>query len=87
MKGEDVAVLKRYLTTNGYDIGRFGIDGVYGRSTKEAVKELLEKYIGSYEKEDYYRWATILKTTKCCSVSKFFLIIHWAYTNTRQWVR
>ena len=39
MKGEDVAVLQRYLTSNGYDIGRFGIDGVYGRSTKEAVKE------------------------------------------------
>lgn len=24
--------------------------------TKEAVKELLDKYIGSYEKNDYYRW-------------------------------
>lgn len=30
-------------------------------STKEAVKELLDKYIGSYEKNDYYRWAVIDK--------------------------
>ena len=28
-------------------------------STKEEVKELLDKYITSYEKEDYYRWAII----------------------------
>ena len=29
--------------------------------TKEAVKGLLDKYIGSYEREDYYRWAVIEK--------------------------
>lgn len=31
-------------------------------STKDDVKGLLNKYIGSYEKDDYYRWAIIEKT-------------------------
>lgn len=35
-------------------------------STQEAVHELLEKYIGSYEREDYYRWAIIDKDTNEC---------------------
>ncbi len=44
-------------------------------TTKEAVKELLEKYIGSYEKEDYYRWAIILKETgECIGQIAYFLV-------------
>lgn len=44
-------------------------------TTKEAVKELLDKYIGSYEKEDYYRWAIILKETgECIGQIAYFLV-------------
>ena len=32
-------------------------------TTEEEVKELLDKYIGSYEKQDYYRWAIADKET------------------------
>ena len=32
-------------------------------STKEEVKELLDKYIESYDKSDYYRWAIIEKNS------------------------
>ncbi|RII35522.1 N-acetyltransferase [Clostridium chromiireducens] len=35
-------------------------------STKQEVKELLDKYIGSYDKDNYYRWAIILKETNEC---------------------
>ena len=35
-------------------------------STKEAVRELLNKYIGSYDKSDYYRWAVIEKEPGIC---------------------
>ncbi len=35
-------------------------------NTKEEVKELLDKYIGSYEKLDYYRWAIIEKESNIC---------------------
>lgn len=43
--------------------------------TKEAVKELLDKYIGSYEKKDYYRWAIILKENgECIGQIAFFLV-------------
>ena len=28
-------------------------------STKDEVKGLLDKYIGSYERNDYYRWAVV----------------------------
>ena len=35
-------------------------------TTKEAVKELLDRYIGSYEKSDFYRWAVVEKKTGLC---------------------
>ena len=31
--------------------------------TREDVNELLDKYIGSYENNDYYRWAIIENTS------------------------
>lgn len=43
--------------------------------TEEAVKELLTKYISSYEKEDYYRWAVIDKeTNECIGQIAYFLV-------------
>lgn len=35
-------------------------------TTKEEVKELLDKWIGSYERADYYRWAVVEKNTNIC---------------------
>ena len=35
-------------------------------TTKEEVKELLDKYISSYERNDYYRWAIIEKESDIC---------------------
>ena len=35
-------------------------------TTKVQVKELLDKYILSYQKPDYYRWAIIEKNTGIC---------------------
>jgi len=44
-------------------------------STKEEVKELLTKFITSYEKADYYRWAIILKDTgECIGQIAYFLV-------------
>jgi Acetyltransferases, including N-acetylases of ribosomal proteins len=44
-------------------------------STKQEVKELLDKYISSYEKDDYYRWAIILKETdECIGQIAYFLV-------------
>lgn len=44
-------------------------------STKQEVKELLDKYIGSYEKNNYYRWAIILKeTNECIGQIAYFLV-------------
>ncbi|MGN0675287.1 MAG: GNAT family N-acetyltransferase [Oscillospiraceae bacterium] len=44
-------------------------------TTKEAVRELLDKYIGSYMREDYYRWAVILKENgKCIGQIAYFLV-------------
>ena len=44
-------------------------------STKQEVKELLDKYIGGYAKDDYYRWAVILKTTnECIGQIAYFLV-------------
>lgn len=44
-------------------------------TTKEAVRELLDKYISSYEKNDYYRWAVISKeNNECIGQIAFFLV-------------
>ncbi len=44
-------------------------------STKEAVKELLDSYISSYERADYYRWAIIDRETGACiGQIAFFLV-------------
>ena len=44
-------------------------------SAKEEVRELLDKYISSYEKNDYYRWAVIEKTTgECIEQIAYFLV-------------
>lgn len=45
------------------------------RPTNEEVKELPDKYIGSYEKEDYYRWAIIRKESdECIGQIAYFLV-------------
>lgn len=44
-------------------------------TTKQELAELLKKYIESYEKQDYYRWAIVLKeTNECIGQIAFFLI-------------
>ena len=44
-------------------------------STHEAVRGLLDKYIGSYEKPDYYRWAVIEKASgECIGQIAYFLV-------------
>ena len=44
-------------------------------STKAEVKQLLDKYISSYEKEDYYRWAIIDRiTNECIGQIAYFLV-------------
>ena len=44
-------------------------------TTKEAVKELLDKYISSYENNNYYRWAIILKeNNECIGQIAYFLV-------------
>jgi ribosomal-protein-alanine N-acetyltransferase len=44
-------------------------------TTKAEVKELLDKYIGNYQKSNYYRWAIILKeNNECIGQIAYFLI-------------
>jgi len=43
--------------------------------TEESVHELLVKYITSYERDDYYRWAVIDKeTSECIGQVAYFLV-------------
>ena len=44
-------------------------------TTKKEVKELLDKYIRYYEKDDYYRWAIIEKSSnECIGQIAYFLV-------------
>ena len=61
-----------------YWISDPGIQSLYGEpvySTKQEVNELLDKYISSYERDDYYRWAVIFKETdECIGQIAYFLV-------------
>lgn len=67
-------VLRPFLYTDSDDMLTYWISdpkiqSMYSEpvySTKEEVKRLLDKYIGSYERLDYYRWAVVEKESNIC---------------------
>ena len=68
---DDAAMLKYWIADE--KIQSMYAEPIY--TTKEAVKELLDKYISSYEKEDYYRWAVIEKKSReCIGQIAYFLV-------------
>lgn len=68
---DDDAMLKNWIADE--KVQSMYSEPVY--TTKEAVKELLDKYISSYEKNDYYRWAIIERTSgECIGQIAFFLV-------------
>ena len=68
---DDEAMLKYWIADE--KIQSLYSEPIY--TTKEAVKELLDKYIGSYEREDYYRWAIIEKDSmECIGQIAYFLV-------------
>ncbi|MHC1719640.1 MAG: GNAT family N-acetyltransferase [Clostridiaceae bacterium] len=76
-------ILRKFEYTDDEDMLKYWISdpkiqSLYSEpvySTKEEVKELLDKYIGAYSKNDYYRWAVILKETNECigQIAYFFV--------------
>ncbi len=68
---DDDAMLKYWIADE--KIQSMYSEPVY--STKEDVKGLLDKYIGSYKKDDYYRWAVIDKANnECIGQIAYFLV-------------
>jgi len=76
-------ILRKFEYTDDEDMLKYWISdpkiqSLYSEpvySTKEEVKELLDKYIGAYSKNDYYRWAVILKeTNECIGQSAYFFV-------------
>lgn len=67
-------ILRQFQYTDDNDmlaywIGDPNIQSLYSEpiyTTKEEVKELLDKYIGSYQRTDYYRWAIVEKEYGIC---------------------
>ena len=79
----DRMILRRFEYTDNeamrkYWIADEKIQSLYSEPTyvtEEAVKELLDKYISSYEKENYYRWAIISKeNNECIGQIAYFLV-------------
>lgn len=66
--------LRRFTYEDADDMLKYWISdekvqALYGEpayKTKAAVLTLLDKYIGGYERENYYRWAIVLKATGEC---------------------
>jgi len=59
---DDDSMLQNWISDP--DIQAMYSEPVY--KTKAEVKELLDKYIASYQKEDYYRWAIIDTLSGAC---------------------
>lgn len=76
-------ILRKFKYTDDKNMLKYwisdpAIQSMYGEpiyTTKQQVKELLDKYIGGYEKNDYYRWAVIFKETgECIGQIAYFLV-------------
>lgn len=76
-------ILRRFNYTDDEDMLQYWvaderIQSLYSEpvyTTKDEVKGLLDKYIGSYDKDDYYRWAIIeKKSNKCIGQIAYFLV-------------
>lgn len=59
---DDADMLTNWISD--VDIQRMISEPVY--STKEEVKNLLDQYIASYERPDYYRWVIVEKASGSC---------------------
>ncbi|MGC7872712.1 GNAT family N-acetyltransferase [Desulfosporosinus sp. SYSU MS00001] len=79
----DRLVLRKFKYTDDADMLNYWvsdpeIQSLYSEpvyTTKRDVKELLDKYISFYEKDNYYRWAIILKETdECIGQIAYFLV-------------
>jgi ribosomal-protein-alanine N-acetyltransferase len=76
-------VLRKFQYTDDEDMLKYWvsdpeIQSMYAEpvyTTKQDVKELLDKYIIAYEKDNFYRWAIILKETdECIGQIAYFLV-------------
>ena len=68
---DDDAMLRNWVADE--NVQKMYSEPVY--STKDEVRGLLDKYIGSYERDDYYRWAVIDKECgECVGQIAFFLV-------------
>lgn len=68
---DDDSMLKNWIADE--NIQSLYSEPVY--TTKDEVRELLDKYIRSYENDDYYRWAIIEKVTnECIGQIAYFLV-------------
>lgn len=79
----DRLILRRFMYEDNVAMLRYWvadekIQSLYSEpvyTTKEAVKELLDQYVSSYERSDYYRWAIILKDNdECIGQIAYFLV-------------
>ncbi len=68
---DDDAMLRNWIADE--KIQSMYAEPVY--TTKQEIKTLLDKYIGSYKKSDYYRWAVIEKASdECIGQIAYFLV-------------
>jgi [ribosomal protein S5]-alanine N-acetyltransferase len=76
-------ILRKFIYTDNEDMLKYwvsdpAVQSMYSEpvySTKEEVDELLDKYIGSYKRDDYYRWSIIFRdTSECIGQIAYFLV-------------
>ena len=76
-------ILRRFTYEDSTDMLKYwiadeSVQSMYSEpvyTTQEQVRGLLDKYIGSYENADYYRWAVILKESgECIGQIAYFLV-------------
>lgn len=79
----DRIIMRRFIYEDNHSMRKYWISDpevqkMYSEpiyTTTEEVNELLKKYIDSYEKDNYYRWAITLKdSAECIGQIAYFLV-------------
>lgn len=66
MKGSDVIIIQKILVKEGYDIGKYGIDGDYGKDTQKAVLAFQKEHFA-----DPKDWDGIVGVRTWCMLEKY----------------
>lgn len=73
MRGPDVMFVQTALVALGYDVGKSGCDGIYGKDTAAAVKEFqADELLPVTGRMDFATWSALLETISQSTAAQYY---------------